>query len=144
VLMLSQARIFLAMARDGLLPTKFFGAVHPRFRTPWKSTIATGLLAGTFAGFLPLRVLADLVNIGTLFAFAIVCCAVLIIRRTDPKAPRAFRTPFVPLVPILGVLFCLLLMMSLPPANWLRLLIWMIIGLAIYFFYGRKHSRLNS
>jgi len=140
VLMLSQPRVWLAMARDGLVPTGFFGAVHPKFRTPWKATILTGCVVALLAAFLPLRILAELVNIGTLLAFVIVCAAVLVIRRTEPNAPRGFKTPLVPLVPILGILFCLLLMFSLPGENWLRLLIWLLIGLTIYFGYGRKRS----
>src|SRR5947209_4356006 len=128
VMMLSQPRVLLAMARDGLLPYGFFGAVHPRFRTPWKATIVTGLFVATMGGLLPLRILAELVNIGTLLAFVIVCAAVLIMRRINPEAERPFRTPLVPLVPILGMAFCLLLMFSLPPENWLRLGIWLLIG----------------
>src|SRR5207245_4443131 len=128
VMMLSQPRIFLAMARDGLLPPGFFAAVHERFRTPWKSTILTGACVATLAGFLPLRILAQLVNIGTLLAFVIVCAAVLIMRRTHPDAERPFRAPLVPLVPILGMLSCLLLMFSLPAENWLRLVVWLLIG----------------
>ncbi len=143
VMMLSQARIFLAMARDGLLPTKFFGAVHEKFRTPWKSTILTGIFVSVLAGFLPLRVLADLVNIGTLFAFVVVCAAVIIMRKTHPEAERPFRAPFVPLVPILGILICGMLMFSLPEENWLRLFGWLAIGLVIYFFYGRHHSIMH-
>jgi basic amino acid/polyamine antiporter, APA family len=140
VMMLSQARIFLAMARDGLLPVGFFGDVHPRFRTPWKSTILTGLCVATMAALLPLRILAELVNIGTLLAFVIVCAAVLIMRKTHPEAHRPFRAPLGPIVPILGILCCLILMFSLPPENWVRLGVWLIIGLTIYFTYSRKHS----
>ena len=140
VMMLSQPRVMLAMARDGLVPKSFFGAVHPKFRTPWKSTIVTGIFVATLAAFLPLRILAELVNIGTLLAFVIVCAAVLIMRHTHPEAERPFRAPFVPLVPILGILTCLLLMFSLPAENWLRLVIWLLIGFVIYFSYGRKHS----
>src|SRR5215510_2107305 len=140
VTMLSQARILLAMARDGLLPQNFFGHVHPKFRTPWKSTIVTGIFAGLLSSLLPLRILADLVNIGTLLAFVIVCAAVLIMRRTHPEARRPFRAPLVPLIPILGILTCVLLMFSLPAENWLRLAVWLVIGFAIYFGYGRKHS----
>jgi len=142
VMMLSQPRVFLAMARDGLLPESFFGAIHEKFRTPWKSTILTGIAVATMAAFLPLRILAELVNIGTLLAFVIVCAAVLIMRRTNPNAERPFRAPFVPAVPILGVLFCLVLMFSLPPENWVRLVIWLGLGFLIYFGYGRKHSVL--
>ena len=140
VMMLSQPRVLLAMARDGLIPTKFFGAVHDRFRTPWKATMLTGLFVATMAAFLPLRILAELTNIGTLLAFVIVCAAVLIMRRTNPDAERPFRAPFVPLVPILGILSCLLLMFSLPAENWWRLIIWLLLGFTIYFSYGRRHS----
>lgn len=140
VLMLSQPRVLLAMARDGLVPKSFFGDVHPRFRTPWKSTIVTGLFVATLAAFLPLRILAELVNIGTLLAFVIVCAAVLIMRRTHPDAERPFRAPLSPLTPILGIITCLMLMFSLPAENWLRLIIWLLLGFIIYFGYGRKHS----
>ena len=144
VMMLSQPRIFLAMARDGLLPPGFFAAVHERFRTPWKSTILTGVFVATMAAFLPLRILAELVNIGTLLAFVIVCAAVLIMRRTHPEVHRPFRVPFSPVTPILGILCCLVLMFSLPAENWLRLFVWLVVGLIIYFTYGRKHSRLAA
>jgi len=144
VMMLSQPRIFLAMARDGLLPKSFFGAVHEKFRTPWKATILTGIFVAILGAFLPLRLLAELVNIGTLFAFVVVCAAVLIMRRTNPDAVRPFRAPLVPFVPIAGILTCLLLMFSLPAENWWRLIIWLVIGFGIYFFYGRKHSILNQ
>jgi len=144
VMMLSQPRIFLAMARDGLLPKEFFGAVHPKFRTPWKATILTGIFVAILGAFLPLRLLAELVNIGTLFAFVVVCAAVLIMRRTNPEAERPFRAPFVPFVPIAGILTCLLLMFSLPAENWWRLIVWLVIGFGIYFFYGRHHSILNQ
>jgi APA family basic amino acid/polyamine antiporter len=142
VLMLSQPRIMLAMARDGLLPRNFFGAVHERYRTPWKSTILTGSVVGLMGSLLPLRMLAELVNIGTLLAFVIVCTAVLIMRWREPEAVRPFRCPFVPLVPALGIAFCLLLMFSLPAENWLRLILWLLIGLVIYFSYGRHRSVL--
>jgi APA family basic amino acid/polyamine antiporter len=142
VTMLSQARILLAIARDGLLPPGFFAAVHERFRTPWKSTLVTGLFVGLLAAFLPISVLLLLVNMGTLFAFVMVCAAVLVMRRKHPEAARPFRVPFVPAVPILGIASCLLLMFSLPSENWLRLFVWLVIGLVIYFFYGRRHSTL--
>jgi basic amino acid/polyamine antiporter, APA family len=144
VLMLSQPRVMLAMARDGLVPREFFSAVHPRFRTPWKSSILTGLFVAALGGFLPLRILAELVNIGTLLAFVIVCAAVLVLRRTSPDLHRPFRCPLVPFVPIMGILLCLLLMFSLPAENWWRLLIWLGAGLAIYFAYGRYHSVMNA
>lgn len=140
VLMLSQPRIMLAMARDGLLSQKFFGAVHPKYRTPWKSTILTGIFVAILAGLIPLRILAELVNIGTLMAFLIVCIAVLIMRKTNPELKRPFRAPFVPLVPILGIASCALLMFSLPSENWLRLFVWLGIGLVIYFVYSRRRS----
>jgi basic amino acid/polyamine antiporter, APA family len=144
VLMLSQPRVMLAMARDGLVPRSFFAAIHERFRTPWKSTILTGIFVAFLGGFLPLRILAELVNIGTLLAFVIVCAAVLILRKTNPEVHRPFRCPGVPLVPITGILLCALLMFSLPAENWWRLLIWLAIGLAIYFSYGRHHSVMHD
>ena len=144
VMMLSQPRIFLAMARDGLLPPGFFGAIHERFRTPWKSTILTGICVSIMAAFLPLRILAELVNIGTLLAFVIVCAAVLIMRKTHPDAERPFRAPLGPVVPILGILSCLLLMFSLPVENWVRLAVWLALGLVVYFAYGYRHSTMRK
>ncbi len=144
VMMLSQPRIFLAMARDGLLPKSFFGAIHPTFRTPWKSTILTGVFVAVLGALLPLRLLAELVNIGTLFAFVIVCSAVLIMRKKHPEAHRPFRAPFVPFVPLAGIFTCVILMLSLPAENWIRLVGWLLIGFVIYFFYGRRHSVLNQ
>jgi APA family basic amino acid/polyamine antiporter len=142
VLMLSAPRVFLAMARDGMVPRHFFGDVHPKFRTPWRSTILVGVFVATLTGFLPIDALLHLTNIGTLLAFVIVCAAVLIMRQTNPDAERPFRAPFYPVVPILGILSCLLLMFSLPAANWYRLIAWMAIGLVIYFSYSYKHSVL--
>jgi APA family basic amino acid/polyamine antiporter len=144
VMMLSAPRVFLAMARDGLVPHRFFADVHPRFRTPWKSTIAIGVFVALLTGFLPIDALLHLTNIGTLFAFVIVCAAVLIMRRTEPNAVRPFRCPWVPTVPILGIASCLLLMLSLPAANWWRLLAWLGLGLVIYFLYGRRNSTLGK
>ncbi len=144
VMMLSQPRVLLAMARDGMVPPSVFGVVHPKFRTPWKSTIITGLFVGTMATFLPLRILAELTNIGTLLAFVIVCSAVLIMRRTHPDAERPFRAPWVPLVPVLGILSCLVLMLSLPAENWWRLIVWLLIGFIIYFTYSRRHSVMSK
>jgi APA family basic amino acid/polyamine antiporter len=144
VMMLSAPRVFLAMARDGLVPQKFFADVHPTFRTPWKSTIAIGIFVALLTGFLPIDALLHLTNIGTLFAFVIVCTAVLIMRRTNPGAARPFRCPLVPVVPILGIAFCLLLMFSLPVWNWLRLGAWLLLGLCIYFGYGWRHSTLGK
>jgi APA family basic amino acid/polyamine antiporter len=144
VMMLSAPRVFLAMARDGLVPRKFFADVHPRFRTPWKSTIAIGTFVAAMTAFLPIDALLHLTNIGTLFAFVVVCAAVLIMRRTNPDAARPFRCPFVPVVPILGIATCLLLMLSLPAANWYRLFAWLALGLVIYFTYGRHNSLLGK
>src|SRR5215213_8420438 len=140
VMMLSGPRVFLAMARDGLVPKSFFGDVHPKFRTPWRSTILIGIFVCLMTGFLPLGFLLHLTNIGTFFAFIVVCAAVLIMRKKYPDAERPFRCPWVPVVPILGILSCLLLMFSLPADNWLRLLAWLLIGFVIYFLYGRHHS----
>jgi APA family basic amino acid/polyamine antiporter len=140
VTMLGQTRVLLAIARDGLLPAGFFAAVHRRFRTPWKATLATGAFVGVLAAFLPITVLLMLVNMGTLLAFVLVCIAVLVMRRTHPDVPRPFR---VPLVPLLGVGSCLLLMFSLPAVNWLRLVVWLGIGLALYAAYGYRHSHLR-
>lgn len=144
VLMLSGPRVFLAMARDGMVPKSFFGAVHPRFRTPWKSTILIGVFVAFLTGFLPIDALLHMANIGTLFAFLIVCVAVLIMRQTNPKADRPFRAPLYPFVPVAGVLSCLLLMFSLPVENWYRLLVWMLLGFALYFAYGYQHSELRK
>jgi APA family basic amino acid/polyamine antiporter len=143
VMMLSAPRVFLAMSRDGMLPQSFFGAVHPKFRTPYKSTILVGSAVAIMTGFLPIDALLQMTNIGTLFAFAIVCAAVLIMRRTNPEAKRPFRAPLVPLIPILGILSCLMLMFSLPEANWLRLLVWLALGLVIYFAYSRKRTVMS-
>jgi APA family basic amino acid/polyamine antiporter len=144
VMMLSAPRVFLAMSRDGLLPKSFFADVHPRFQTPWKSTMLVGLFVATLAGFLPIDALLHLTNIGTLFAFVIVCTAVLIMRKINPEAARPFRCPLVPVVPVLGILSCLTLMFSLPAANWERLFGWLAIGLVIYFGYGQRNSILGK
>ena len=140
---LSQPRILLAMARDGLLPLSFFGAVHSRFKTPWKSTILVGVVVALGGALAPLGFLADLVSIGTLFAFVIVSAAVWILRITDPDVPRPFRTPLAPFVSIMGVLVNGGLMFSLGRDNWIRLVIWLIVGLFIYIGYSRHHSVLS-
>ena len=144
VLLLSQARVLLAMARDGLIPRSFFAAVHPRFRTPHKATILTGVLVALVAAIFPLKLLADLVNIGTLMAFVIVCAAIIVMRRTNPEVPRPFRTPFVPWVPIAGMLMNAGMMFYLGWENWVRLGVWLVVGLVIYFSYGRHHSILGG
>ncbi|MFI0349281.1 amino acid permease [Actinomadura sp. 9N407] len=142
ILLLGQSRVFFSMSRDGLLPA-WLSAVHPRFGTPYRSTVLMGVIAAVLAGFIPLSALAELVNIGTLFAFLVVSIAVLILRRTRPDLPRAFRVPLVPLVPVLSVLGCLFVMLNLPLDTWLRFLAWMAIGIVVYFAYGRRHSRLR-
>jgi APA family basic amino acid/polyamine antiporter len=141
VMLMGQPRIFFAMARDGLLPP-VFGRVHPKFKTPWLATIITGSCAALVAGLFPIGLLGELVSIGTLFAFVIVCAGVLVLRYRSPELKRPFRTPFVPFVPAGGILVCSWLMWNLPRDTWLRLGIWMAIGLAIYFLYGRSHSKL--
>ncbi|MFI1167901.1 amino acid permease [Streptomyces sp. NPDC020801] len=141
ILLLGQARVFFAMSRDGLLP-RFFSHTHPRFRTPYRPTILLGVIIAIVAGFTSLSALAELVNIGTLFAFVVVAISVIILRNTRPDLHRAFRTPLVPWVPILSVLASLWLMLNLPAETWLRFAIWMVIGFVVYFLYGRSHSRL--
>ncbi|MEI8038981.1 MAG: amino acid permease, partial [Verrucomicrobiota bacterium] len=143
VFQLGQPRIFMAMARDGLLPA-YFAKIHPRYRTPHVTTIWTGVVVGVVAMFTDIGALADLTNIGTLFAFALVCIGVILLRRTHATRPRPFRVPLVPLVPLLGVFFCFVLMLSLPLLTWIRFFIWLAVGLLIYFFYGVSHSRLGQ
>ncbi|GAA0577276.1 amino acid permease [Streptomyces crystallinus] len=142
ILLLGQTRVFFAMSRDGLLP-RFFSRVHPRFRTPHRPTILLGVIIAILAGFTSLSELAELVNIGTLFAFVVVAISVIILRRTRPDLHRAFRTPLVPWVPILSVAASLWLMLNLPAETWLRFAIWMVIGFVVYFLYGRSHSRID-
>jgi APA family basic amino acid/polyamine antiporter len=144
VLLLSQARVLLAMARDGLIPKSFFAAVHPRFRTPHKATILTGFLVATIAAIFPLKLLADLVNIGTLMAFVIVCAAVIVMRRTHPEVHRPFRTPLMTWVQIAGIIMTLAMMLALHWENWLRLAAWLAVGMVIYMGYGRHHSVLGK
>jgi APA family basic amino acid/polyamine antiporter len=144
VMLLGQTRVLYSMANDGLLPKRFFAAIHPRFRTPWKNTILVGLLAAVVGSVTPIDDIGKMVNIGTLLAFVIVCVAVLVLRRSNPSQPRPFRTPWVPLVPILGVLFNGYMMYKLGWVNWARLIVWLIIGLVVYFAYGQKHSRVQA
>ncbi|MFC4586953.1 amino acid permease [Sphaerisporangium corydalis] len=143
ILMLGQSRIFFAMSRDNLLP-RGLAAVHPRFGTPYRITIIIGVVTALLAGLIPLSALAELVNIGTLFAFVLVSVGVVVLRRTRPDLPRAFRTPLVPLVPALSVMACIYLMLNLPVETWLRFLIWMAIGIVVYFVYGMRHSRVSE
>jgi basic amino acid/polyamine antiporter, APA family len=144
VLMLSAPRVFLAMARDGMVPAHFFGDVHPKFRTPWKSTILVGVFVATMTGFLPIDALLHLTNIGTLFAFVLVALGVIVLRRTRPDLPRSFTTPWVPVLPIVSVLASIYLMLNLPALTWVRFVIWMAIGLVVYFLYGVRRSRLAT
>jgi basic amino acid/polyamine antiporter, APA family len=141
---LSQPRILMAMARDGLLPQRTFAAVHPRFKTPWIATIIVGVVVAAAAAFAPLTFLADLVSIGTLFAFIIVSGAVWLLRISDPLTPRPFRAPWIPVVSTMGVLVNGFMMFSLGTENWIRLGIWLVLGLLIYFGYSRRHSLLRG
>lgn len=143
VMLMGQSRVFYSMSNDGLLP-KFFGQIHSKFRTPWKTNIFFMFFVSIFAGFVPIKDLGHMVSIGTLFAFSLVCIGVLIMRKKMPDVPRAFKVPLVPYIPIAGVLVCGYLMISLEKESWWRLLIWLAIGIAIYFFYGRKHSKVNQ
>ena len=141
VMLMAQPRIFYTMAKDGLLP-QAFTVVHKKYKTPYITTIVTGAVAALVAGIFPIGVLGELVSIGTLLAFVIVCAGIIILRKTDPDAVRPFRTPFVPLFPILGMIICLAQMAALPLDTWLRLIIWMAIGMFIYFFYGKRRSKV--
>lgn len=143
VLMLSQPRIFYAMSRDGLLP-KWFAKVHPQFGTPANATVLTGVVVAIIAALTPIEVLSEMTSIGTLFAFCLVCLAVIILRVKSPDLPRTFKAPMVPLFPILGILCNLAMIIKLNPQTWLRLVVWLLVGLAIYGWYGFKHSRLNE
>jgi APA family basic amino acid/polyamine antiporter len=143
VMLLGQTRVLYAMAMDGLLPKRFFAAIHPKFRTPYKNTILVGLLAAVVGSLFPIDDIGKMVNIGTLLAFVMVCIAVMILRRTNPQHPRPFRTPWVPLIPVLGIAFNGYMMFKLGWINWARLTIWLAIGLIVYFTYSRHHSRVR-
>jgi APA family basic amino acid/polyamine antiporter len=142
VMLMGQSRVFYSMSNDGLLP-KFFSDIHPKFRTPWKTNLFFMVFVSLFAGFVPISDLGHMVSIGTLFAFSLVCIGILIMRKKMPDAKRAFRTPFVPFVPIAGVVVCVYLMTALPEESWIRLIIWMAIGVVFYFLYSKKNSVLN-
>jgi basic amino acid/polyamine antiporter, APA family len=144
VMLLGQTRVLYAMANDGLLPKKFFADVHPKFRTPWKNTILVGLLAATVGSLTPIDDIGKMVNIGTLLAFVIVSIAVMVLRQTNPGQPRPFRTPWVPFVPIMGVISNGYMMYKLGWINWARLIVWLVIGLVVYFTYSRHHSRVQA
>lgn len=143
VMLLGQSRVFYSMSRDGLLP-KMFSAVHPKYKTPYKANLIILVLVGAFAAFVPGDIVGDMTSIGTLFAFMLVCAAVIIMRKTDPDLPRSFKTPLVPLVPILGILVCGAMIFGLGWTNWLRLFVWLGIGFIIYFAYSRKNSKLGN
>jgi len=140
VMLLGQSRVFFSMSKDRFLPP-IFSAVHPRFKTPWKSNGLFCLFVSLFAAFVPGRVVGEMTSIGTLLAFVLVCVGILILRKTQPDAPRSFRTPLVPLVPILGIISCMMMMISLPFDTWLRLIAWMGAGFLIYFLYGKSRAR---
>lgn len=142
VMILSQTRIFLNMSKDGLLPDKIFGIIHPRFKTPWQSTILVGSIASIVAALTPIDKATKMTSIGTLFAFAMICGAVLLLRKRQPELHRPYKVKYLPLVATLGIGFNIFFMFSLDIATWLRFIIWSIIGLAVYFFYGARHSRL--
>jgi APA family basic amino acid/polyamine antiporter len=141
VMLLGQSRVFFSMSRDGLLPG-VFSEIHPRFRTPWKSNLLLMVFVSLFSAFAPISAVGHMTSIGTLFAFVIVCVGIMIMRKTQPGLPRPFRTPWVPVVPILGILINAMMMYGLGWENWLRLFVWLAIGLTIYFLYGRVHSHL--
>ncbi|HMT30889.1 MAG TPA: amino acid permease, partial [Bacteroidia bacterium] len=143
VMLMGQSRVFFSMSKDGLLP-KVFSDIHPKFSTPAKSNIMFMVFVSIFAAFVPARVVGEMTSIGTLFAFILVCIGVIVMRRSMPDAPRAFRTPLVPLIPVLGVGTCLFMMVFLPFDTWIRLIAWMIIGLDVYLFYGLNHSHFKS
>ena len=143
VMLMGQSRVFYSMSKDGLLPG-FFGEIHAKFRTPWKTNIFFMFFVSIFAGFVPVSDLGHMVSIGTLLAFVLVCIGVMVMRKKMPDAPRSFRTPLVPFVPIAGILVCVYLMYSLPQESWIRLVLWMALGVIVYFLYGRKNSKLNN
>jgi APA family basic amino acid/polyamine antiporter len=143
VMLMGQSRVFYSMSKDGLLP-RIFSDVHPKFKTPWKSNLLFMVFVGLFAGFVPAKVVTEMTSIGTLLAFVIVCVGVLVLRKTMPNAPRVFKTPLVPWVPLAGIFFCAGMMLFLHWETWVRLIVWMLIGIGVYFAYSAKHSKLNK
>lgn len=143
VMLLGQSRVFYAMGKDGLLPS-FFSHLHTKYQTPYKANLVILVIVGLFAAFIPGDIVGDMTSIGTLFAFILVCISVIVLRKSEPDMVREFKTPFVPFVPILGVLVCLAMIYGLGWTNWLRLIVWMVVGVAVYFAYGKKHSVLGK
>jgi len=143
VMLLGQSRVFFSMSRDGLLPN-VFSNVHPTFRTPWITNIIFAIAVGLFSAFAPIQMVGEMTSIGTLFAFVVVCIGVMVMRKTNPEVPRPFRTPWVPFVPIMGIISCGALMAGLGLSNWLRLVGWLLVGIIIYFFYSRHHSKVRQ
>ncbi len=143
VLLLGQSRVFFSMSKDGLIP-KLFSDIHPKFQTPWKSNLLFAGLVSLFAAFVPVSIVGEMCSIGTLLAFVLVCVGILVLRKTRPDLPRAFKTPWVPFVPIMGILVCCYLMYALPLETWIRLFIWMAVGFVVYFTYGKRNSKLNK
>jgi APA family basic amino acid/polyamine antiporter len=143
VMLLGQSRVFYSMSRDGLL-WKWAGDIHPKFRTPWKSSIIVGIFVAIFAAVIPIGVLGELVSIGTLLAFVIVCAGIMVLRKKRPDLHRPFRAPWVPFTPIMGILVAFAMMAALPLDTWLRLIIWLAIGMVIYYTYGRHHSKVQQ
>jgi APA family basic amino acid/polyamine antiporter len=142
-MLLGQSRVFYSMSRDGLLP-KVFSDVHPKFKTPYKANMIIFVIVGLFAAFVPGDIVGDMTSIGTLFAFILVCAAVIILRKTEPNMPRQFKTPLVPFVPILGIIVCSAMIFGLGWTNWARLAGWLAIGFVIYFLYSKNHSKLRQ
>ena len=143
VMLMGQSRVFFSMSNDGLVP-KVFSQLHPKFKTPWKSNFLFFIFVGLIAAFIPASIISDMTVIGTLFAFVLVCIGIIVLRKTDPSLPRPFRTPWVPVIPVLGILVCTGLIYTLGPANWLRLILWLVIGIFIYFGYGIRNSKLQK
>jgi APA family basic amino acid/polyamine antiporter len=143
VFQLGQPRIFFSMSRDGLLP-KYFARVHPKYQTPHVTTIWTGVAVAAVAAIANINEIVELTNIGTLFAFVLVCAGIIILRRTDPDRPRVFKTPLVPWVPLLGIAMCFYLMLGLPTVTWIRFGVWLVVGMVLYFTYGFRKSHLRT
>ena len=141
VMLMGQSRVFFSMAKDGLVPP-VFGEVHSEYRTPWKSQLLFLVFVSLFAAFVPVRIVGEMTSIGTLFAFILVCVGVLVMRYKMPDVPRSFRTPFVPVVPVLGILICFAMMAGLPLDTWVRLIVWMALGIIIYVRYSQHHAKI--